>query len=80
MTATEHNMMQDTLMLCAGMLQQFDWQKFIGAIDRADTMGPILDPTLYRSGSQRMQAIRRVAVAAQELVAAKAALDTEVQR
>ena len=36
---------------------------FLAAIERADTLGPILDPTLYRAGVGSMMKIERIASA-----------------
>jgi hypothetical protein len=43
-----------TIILCGQMLNQFDLAKLIDAINRAESTGPILNPTLWIQKSQAM--------------------------
>lgn len=43
---------------------------FIVRIDKADAMGPVLDPTLWRETHRRVDAMRKVAQAALKLQSA----------
>lgn len=50
--------------LLAGALADHDIPQLIEAIDRADAIGPMVDPTLYRAKSGKMQEDRELLVAA----------------
>lgn len=43
------------------IIRQLPIEEFIEAINTADTLGPILDPTLYREGGEKMMEIKRLA-------------------
>lgn len=53
-----------TCYLAAKMLAQHDLKHVIAAINRAETVGPIVDPTLYREKSGHMAEDKRVVEAA----------------
>jgi hypothetical protein len=55
--------------LVASMLADIDFAKLIRAIDHADAVGPILNPTLWRDRHKAMHEDRALLVAAQNLVA-----------
>ena len=40
--------------MCGKMLAQHDLPKLLQAIERAEVMGPLLDPTLWRAKSKAM--------------------------
>jgi len=42
-----------------------DWDGFLDRIERADAVGPVLDPTAYRDGQANMHLIRDLARATQ---------------
>ncbi len=54
--------------LVASMLADIDFAKLIRAIDHADAVGPILNPTLWRDRHKAMHEDRTLLVAAQNLV------------
>ncbi len=57
------------VVVVATMVGEIDFAKLIRAIDHADTVGPILDPTtLYREKAQAMREDRELFVLAQKLV------------
>lgn len=56
-----------TASFAAKMLEHLDFDAVIAAIDRAEAVGPIVDPTLYREKSQAMREDRELLVAAREL-------------
>lgn len=56
--------------LVVSMLSDVDFEKLIRAIDHADAVGPILEPTLYRDKAQAMREDRALLAAAQALVGA----------
>jgi len=62
---------QNTLIMIHGMLQGLDLAEFIDSINRAETIGPILDPTLYMEGHKKMGNIKKLAEKALELQSVK---------
>lgn len=70
MTDSEYQMAQDLLIGQAKVLSFIDWTAFLARIERADSIGAIIDPTLYRKGAERLYLIRDVARQAQGLVMA----------
>lgn len=44
-----------------------DTESFIKRIDQAETMGPVLDPSLYRDASLSLSKIKTLAQAVQDL-------------
>jgi len=50
--------------LCAGILSEHDIPSLLAAIDSAESLGPLLDPTLWREKHQAMQEDREVLRAA----------------
>jgi hypothetical protein len=63
-TPGEYQMIQTELITMAATVQGFDLEGFLENISYADTMGPILDPTLWTKGSDRMHKIEQIARAA----------------
>ena len=57
----------DRVMLAAFDLQDVQIDGLIQAIDRADSIASVLDPTLYAAGSDNLRAVRRVCVAVLKL-------------
>jgi hypothetical protein len=53
--------------LCADLLRHHDIPEILGAIERAETLGPVLDPTLYRQKIRVMEEDRELLRAAQVL-------------
>lgn len=66
MTREEYIATQHQLMLIAQIINRLDLNSFLGRIETAHALGPILDPTLYRKGMNKMSLVQRVAVAAVE--------------
>ena len=50
--------------LAKGLLEQYDFSKLVAAIDRADSIGPILDPSLWKEKHRAMLEDREVFLAA----------------
>jgi hypothetical protein len=65
MDSGEYMLIQQQLTIFAGLIQKLDLSGFLTAINHADTVGPIVDPTLYMKGSSNMHKIERIARAAQ---------------
>jgi len=57
----EYLAVQTAIMNIGTQLEGLDLEAFLRQIGRADTMGPILDPTLYRKAQNRLSAIREFA-------------------
>jgi hypothetical protein len=53
-----------TSLMCAGIVGQFDIPALLEAIERADAMGPLFDPTLWISNHGKMEEDREVLKAA----------------
>ena len=70
MNQVEYQGAQNALILAQHVLSQHDWCAFRNAIERCHAVGPLVDPTLYRSGVRRLQHIADMAAAATALVVA----------
>ncbi len=82
MNNDEHQMTQDLLVMTAKNLSMLDLGGFLDNINNADSIGAIMDPTLYRDGMDNLHAMRNLAQKAQQMVGAfhelnEAALKTE---
>lgn len=80
MTNEEYSSGQQTLIMAAALLGTVDLDALIAMIDSCHSTAPILDPTLYRRGMDRLGPIREMAVHARRLVHAKNELDAVVVR
>ena len=56
-----------TAIMCAQLLTQHDIPQLLRNIERADAVGPILDPTLWREKQKAMDEDREVLKAANHL-------------
>ncbi len=65
MTSEEYKTAQELLVGQGRVLSFVDWNDFLGSIERADAIGPIMDPTLYREAVQTMYLIKKLAMQAQ---------------
>ncbi len=74
MNKTAYLQTQTHLQSLAQIVKDMPLYDFIKAINRAETTGPIVDPTLYREGSENLTKIKRLAQAL--LPFQKAAKDT----
>lgn len=70
MNVTEYQDMQDRILLAAISLTGLPYGRFLQTAAKADTLGPILDPTLYRDGAPALNAIRLLARRANDFQAA----------
>ena len=64
MTDDEYQKTQDRLVIVAHSMLTLDLKGFLQRIERADSVGPILNPTLYRLGSGKLERVKRLAQAA----------------
>lgn len=69
MTREEYSQTQEMLLSLAGVAYQLgsalNLRAFIAAANHAHAIGPILDPTAYHAGHERMDAIKHLASATQ---------------
>lgn len=68
MNADEYQDTQNRLLAAYLSLVGLPLAEFLGAIDRAETLGPIRDPTLYRAAADQLARIRTLAEGAKDLV------------
>lgn len=61
MKEEEYIQCQSSLILLAKIVKDLPLNEFLSAIDHANTVGPLLDPTLWMRGSKKMQEIRQLA-------------------
>jgi len=64
MEQPEYKMIQDFLITQAAILSELDIDGFIAENSRADSLGAVLDPTLYRKAHKKLDAIRDLAIRA----------------
>lgn len=65
MTREEYTEMQSQLVLLARMLPTLDYEGFLEHMEKAEAVGPLLDPTLYLKASENMRSIKELAQALQ---------------
>ena len=56
-----------TAQLCGQLLSRFDIPQLLNSIERADSIGPLLDPTLWRNKHKAMEEDRELLKAANTL-------------
>lgn len=52
---------QELLIAQARMVQLLPLVDFLEAIDRAETLGPVIDPTLWTKSHKQLESIKRIA-------------------
>lgn len=65
----EYRRALQSVWLAVAILRKTDFELLIAAIDKADTLGPLIDPTLYCEKHRLMAEDRELFVAAQNFVA-----------
>jgi hypothetical protein len=60
-TEEQYLTLQSQLVPLSTLILEMPLEDFLNAISRADTLGPILDPTLWMRGSKSMHEIEEVA-------------------
>ena len=70
MTDEEYSSTQSQLMLLARIALGINIDGFIKRINTAETIAPILDPTLYLQGADNLRKIKALAVGASKFQAA----------
>lgn len=70
MTDEEYLKTQRTLMRMSVEVQGLDLEGFLRRIGEAESAAPVLDPTLYRRGTEALESVKQIALAAQQVQAA----------
>ncbi len=70
MDKTEYERIQKRLFEMAAELERLDLAGFLEAIERVESVGPFLDPTLYMDGIDNVRIVKRLAEGARALQAA----------
>jgi hypothetical protein len=60
-TEAEYLATQHMLMNLAAVVRTLPLDRFINAINKAETTGPVLDPTLFRAAGRKMDEIKEMA-------------------
>lgn len=65
MKKEEYTQAQQLLLFCATAISEYpyDLDEFIRAIEKSDTLGPVMDPTLWQKGHKKMDQIKIIAKA-----------------
>ena len=66
MTDAEYIETRQQLLLLANVVSQMDLNGLLECISHTQTVGPILDPTLFIRGSKKLSAVKRIAQGAQQ--------------
>lgn len=67
MNGKEYIQTQITMIETAKKIRALDLPSFLKCISNAETMAPILDPTLFQRASENLQAIKKLAKSFQEV-------------
>ena len=65
MTNDDYQMTQEQLIAIAGLLNIIDLAGFLDRISDAETIVPIVDPTLWIKGNKKLEQVKCLAQAAQ---------------
>jgi hypothetical protein len=61
MDKLEYTAIQNQLVMLAGIVNDLDLDGFLAAINKAESIGPILDPTLFMAGSEKLRQVSNLA-------------------
>lgn len=64
MSDATYKAVQSQLLLISRMMSVLDTDGFLERIVEAETVGPIVNPTLFMKGSDSLQSVRQIAEAA----------------
>jgi hypothetical protein len=70
MNDSEYIETQRQIMLLAGMAAGLDVRGFLERVEQAQSVGPVLDPTLYRAAADNLECVALLARAVADLQAA----------
>jgi len=80
MDDAEYLATQSSVMLLAKAVDGLPLAEFVNRINRAETLGPILDPTLYMKAGDGLRAIKRMAEAALDFQKEARKLKAELEK
>ena len=63
MSNEEYERTQHNIMYIGGMALVLDIAGFLERIEKAEAIGPVLDPTLYAKGAESLQYVKAMALA-----------------
>jgi len=61
MDEANFHMVTQQLLMLGNLVKDLELAEYINAINRSDSVGPILDPTLWRKGHRKTQLLRKMA-------------------
>lgn len=64
MNDVEYRSTQNQLLIVASLVRELDLDGFLERINKAEAIGPIVDPTLYRAAMANLSVIKSLASAA----------------
>ena len=64
MKAEQYMQTQHQLMVIASLVAEMPLEEFLADIQKADSVGPILNPSLWIAGNEKMQMVKQLAQAA----------------
>ncbi|MBE7413865.1 MAG: hypothetical protein HS130_01000 [Deltaproteobacteria bacterium] len=65
MNDAEYKATQEQILFAAFIIDNLDLNTFLQRIARTFALGPIIAPTLYKKGMDKLDQVRRLAIAAQ---------------
>ena len=63
MDEAQYTMTQHQIVAVAAVIRKMDLAGFLNAIQRSETLAPILDPTLWRRGAAKLSLMKQTAEA-----------------
>jgi len=60
MDNAEYLQVQSGIAFVVGLVRDMPIAEFIEAADKADAIGPFVDPTLWRAGHERLQSLKEL--------------------
>lgn len=63
MLKDQYAAVQGQLLAIVSIVAEMPLQEFIAAGERAQSIGPVIDPTLWRQGHRQLEGVMRLAIA-----------------
>jgi hypothetical protein len=76
----EYMQLQTLVVLLCRSINEMPLDKFLARIEKAMSVGPILDPTLYIAGSKHLARLERLAKALRAAQVEIRAVNTEIEK
>jgi len=67
LTEDQYMDVQNELLMLSSLMARLPLKEFLEDINRAETVGPIVDPTLYRDGAEKLHQVKSLAQAASKV-------------